>query len=122
MEKDTENYTCSRTRQKPSGEQCVECGNCTEETQHDPAPVPPGIGDKEHTERKVNEQIQWNKEEMKEVVWCFRHVKETTCTENYKLAYDLWKQRNRNSRRNMDAKLLLKQRNYILKNKKNYRS
>jgi hypothetical protein len=58
-----------------------------------------------------------NEEEMKEIVWCFRYVKETTCTENYKLTYDLWKQRNRNSRRNTDAKLLLNQKNYILKKK-----
>jgi len=93
-------------------------GNCTEENQHDPAPVPPSIGDKEHTEKKVNKRIRWNKEETKEVVWCFRYVKETTCTENYRLAYDLWKQRNRNSRRNIDAKLLLNHKNYILKNKK----
>jgi hypothetical protein len=45
-------------------------------------------------------------------------VKETTCTENYKLAHDLWKQRNRNRRRNRDAKLLLNHKSYILKNKK----
>jgi hypothetical protein len=72
MEKDTENYTRSRTRQKPSVEQSAKCVNCTEETQHGPAPIPPSIGDKEDTEKKVNERILRNKEEMKEVLWCFR--------------------------------------------------
>jgi len=93
-------------------------GNRTEQTQHGPAPAPPSIEDKEHTEKKVNKWIRCNKEDMKEVLWCFRYVKETTCTEKYKLAHDLWKQINRNSRRNRDAKLLLNHKNYILKNKK----
>jgi hypothetical protein len=118
MDTDTEYYTRSRTRQKPARQQYAERGNCTEETEHGPVSVPPRIGDKEHTEKEVNKRIRWNKEETKEVVWCFRYVKETTCAEKYKLAHDLWKQINRNSRRNIDAKLLLNQKNYILKHKK----
>jgi hypothetical protein len=65
METDTENYTRSRTRQKPSIEQSAECGNCTEETEHGPAPVPPRTGDKEQSQKKVNKRIRWSKEEMK---------------------------------------------------------
>jgi hypothetical protein len=90
MKKDTENYMHSRTREKPSREQSAEWGNHTEETQHGP----PSIRDKEHIEKKVNKWIRWNKDEMKEAAWCFRYVKEMTCTQNYKLAYELWKQRN----------------------------
>jgi hypothetical protein len=41
-----------------------------------------------------------------------------TSTENYKAAYELWRKRNPNLRTNMDAKLLLNQKNYILKNEK----
>jgi hypothetical protein len=55
---------------------------------------------------------------MKEVVWCFLCVKGRTSTENYKAAYELWRKRNPNLRTNMDAKLLLNKKNYILKNKK----
>jgi hypothetical protein len=55
---------------------------------------------------------------MKEVVWCFLCVKDRTSTENYKAAYELWRKRNTNLRTNMDAKLLLNQKNYILQNKK----
>jgi hypothetical protein len=51
---------------------------------------------------------------MKEVVWCFLSVKGRTSTENYKAAYELWRKRNPNLRTNMDAKLLLNQKNYIL--------
>jgi hypothetical protein len=45
-------------------------------------------------------------------------VKDRTSTENNKAAYELWRKRNPNLRTNMDAKLLLNQKNYILKNKK----
>jgi hypothetical protein len=55
---------------------------------------------------------------MKEVVWCFMHIKATTLTENYNVAYELWRERNPNLRTNTDAKLLLNQTNYILQNKK----
>jgi hypothetical protein len=55
---------------------------------------------------------------MKEVVWCFIYRKATTSTENYKVAYELWRERNRNLRTNIDAKLLLNQKYYILKSKK----
>jgi hypothetical protein len=53
---------------------------------------------------------------MKEVVWRFLYVKERTSTENYKAAYELWRKRSPNLRTNMDAKLLLDRKNYILKN------
>jgi hypothetical protein len=46
------------------------------------------------------------------------YIKETTLTENYKLPYELWRERNPNLRTNIDAKSLLNHKNYILKNKK----
>jgi hypothetical protein len=44
--------------------------------------------------------------------------KAITLTENYKVAYELWRERNPDLRTNIDAKVLLNQKNYILKNKK----
>ena len=52
---------------------------------------------------------------MKEVLWCFMCIKEKTLEENYKEAYELWKERNPTTRINIDAKLLLNKNNYILK-------
>jgi hypothetical protein len=46
------------------------------------------------------------------------YIKATTLTENYKTAYEFWRERNPNLRTNVDAKLLLNQKNYVLKNKK----
>jgi hypothetical protein len=39
-------------------------------------------------------------------------------TANYKKVYEIWRQRNPECRRNMDAKKLMNQKNYIMKNKK----
>jgi hypothetical protein len=55
---------------------------------------------------------------MKEVVWCFLYIKETTLTENYKAAYEFWRKRNPDIRTSIDTKSLLNQNYYILKNKK----
>jgi len=52
---------------------------------------------------------------MKEVVWCFTHIKETILRENYKKVYKLWRERNTVARNNLDAKASLNQKNYILK-------
>jgi hypothetical protein len=46
------------------------------------------------------------------------NIEATTLTENYKVAYTLWRERYPHLRTNTDAKLLLNQTNYILKNKK----
>jgi hypothetical protein len=43
------------------------------------------------------------------------YIKEKTFRENYKAAYELWKERNPKTGTNVDAKLLLNQENYILK-------
>jgi hypothetical protein len=55
---------------------------------------------------------------MKEVLWCFKYIKEKTLGENYKEAYKLWRERNQIMRTNIDAKALLNQKNYILKAKR----
>jgi hypothetical protein len=52
------------------------------------------------------------------VLWSFTYIKEKTLGENYKEAYKLWKERNQMTRMNINAKALLKQKNYILKAKK----
>ena len=55
---------------------------------------------------------------MKEVLWCFMYIKETTLGENYKEAYELWRKRNPMTRINIDANLLLNLKKYILKAKR----
>jgi hypothetical protein len=120
MRMKTKNYkrTEKGSRQESSHEQFTENGNHTEETQKGPAPAPTNIGITTKQGNKYNKRIRWSKEEMKEVVWCIQYVKETTSTENYKAAYELWRKRNLNLKTSMDVKLLLNQKNYILKNKK----
>jgi hypothetical protein len=105
------------SRQESSHERTTENGNHTEETQHGPSPAPTNIGATAKQGSTYNKRIRWSREEMKEVVWCFLCAKDIT-TENYKAAYKLWRKRNPNFRTNMDAKLLLNQKNYISKNKK----
>jgi hypothetical protein len=46
------------------------------------------------------------------------YIKENILGENYKEAYKLWRERNPMTRMNIDAKALLKQKNYILKAKR----
>jgi hypothetical protein len=46
------------------------------------------------------------------------YIKATILTENYKAAYELWRERNPNLRTNIGTKLLLNPKNYIIKNKK----
>jgi hypothetical protein len=103
------------SRQESSHEGTTENGNHTEETQYGPAP--PSIGATAKEGSTYNKRIRWCREEMKEVVWCFLCVKDRTLTKNYKAAYALWRKRNPNLRTNMDTKLLLNQKNYILRNK-----
>jgi len=55
---------------------------------------------------------------MKEVLWSFTYIKEKTVRQNYKEAYNLWRERNPATRMNMDAKALLNQKNYIIKAKR----
>ena len=51
-------------------------------------------------------------------VMCFTYIKEKTLRENYKEAYKLWRDRNPMTRLNIDAKVLLNQKNYILRAKR----
>jgi hypothetical protein len=52
------------------------------------------------------------------VLWFFAYIKGKTLGENYKEAYKLWRERNQMKRINIDAKALLNQKNYILKDKR----
>ena len=58
---------------------------------------------------------------MKVVLWCFMYVNEKTSGQNYKAAYELWRERNTKTRTTVDAILLLNQKNYILKANRNNR-
>jgi hypothetical protein len=106
------------SRQESSHERTTENGNHTEETQHGPFPVPPSIGATAKQRNTYNKRIRWSREEMLEVRWCFLYVIYRTSTENYKAAYELLRKINPNLTTNRDAKLLLNQKNYILRNKK----
>ena len=55
---------------------------------------------------------------MKEVLWCFTYIKEKALGENNKEAYKLWRDRNPMTRFNIDAKVLLNEKNYILRAKR----
>jgi hypothetical protein len=118
MKTNNDKRTARWSRQQFSKGQSTENGNHTEENQHGPTPIPPNFGLTNDTGNKCNKWIRWSKEEMKAVVWCFIYIQATTFTENYKVAYELWRERNPDLRTNIDAKLLLNQKNYISKNKK----
>jgi hypothetical protein len=62
----------------------------------------------EHTE--VKQRRAWTREEIREMVWCYMYYRQHF-TENYKKMYEIWKQRNLESRMYMDAKKLLNQKN-----------
>ena len=55
---------------------------------------------------------------MKEVLWHFKHIQGKTLGENYKEVYELKRERNSTMRINIDAKLLLNLKKYILKAKR----
>ena len=69
----------------------------------------------EHTE--VKQRRAWTKDEIREVIWCYIHCTEYF-TENYKKVYEIWRQPNQECRMYMDAKKLMKKKNYIVKHKK----
>jgi hypothetical protein len=99
------------SRQQSSNERSAADGNRTEEIQHGPAPLRPNVGITNYTGNNSNKLIQWDKQEMKEVVWCFMYVKATALTENYRAAYELWR------KTNIKTKLLLNQKHCIFRNK-----
>jgi hypothetical protein len=88
-----------------------------EDAQHGPAPVPPDIGITNYAGNNSNKRIRWSKEKMREVVWCFMHVKATTLRENYEAAYELRRKKETDLRTNTEAKLLLNRKIYHKKQK-----
>jgi hypothetical protein len=86
---DNDKRTARWSRQQSSNGQSAENGNHTEETQHGPTPVPPDIGLKNDKGNKCNKRIRWSQEGMRDVVWCFKYIKATILTENYKAVYNL---------------------------------
>ena len=55
-----------------------------------------------HTEVKKKRRA-WTREEIREVVWCYMYFRQHF-TENYKKMYEIWRQRNPESRMQMDGK------------------
>jgi hypothetical protein len=61
-----------------------------------------------HTE--VKQRMAWPKEETREVKRCYMYCKQYF-TANYKKVYKVWRQRNPECRKYMDAKKLMNQKN-----------
>jgi hypothetical protein len=104
-----------------TGQQCTpkaEEGYCNKATQGGPlthSQSHQAQNTVEHTEEKKRQA--WTKEEIREVIWCYMYCRQHF-TENYKILYEIWRQRNLDSRMYMDAKKLMNQKNYITKHKK----
>jgi len=69
----------------------------------------------EHTE--VKQRRAWTKEEVREVIWCYRYCRQYFA-ENYKKMYEIWGKRKPECRMYMDTKKVMNQKNYIMKYKK----
>jgi len=104
-----------RRKEQRFSDSTEENGSHTEETQHGPSQSPPNIGVGKENGKKLNKRIRWSREEMKEVLWCFKYIKEKTLRENYKEVHKLWRETNPMMSMNTNAKALLNQKNYILK-------
>ena len=107
-----------RRKEQRSSNSPEENSKHTEETQHGPLQIPCNIGFGQENGMKWNTHICWNQEELKEVLWSLMYIKEKTLGENYKEAFELWRERNQVMRINRDATLFLNQKNYILKGKR----
>jgi hypothetical protein len=74
--------------------------------------------DQNITERtQLKQRMAWTKEETREVIWCYTYCKQYF-TADYKKVYEVWRQRNPECRKYIDANTLMNQKNYIMKNKK----
>jgi hypothetical protein len=90
---------CVWSGQQSSNEQYAEDGNHNEETERGSAPVPPNVRTTNDTGSKSSLGIQWNKEEVQEVVWCFVYVKATSLRENCRAAYEMWRKTSQSLRK-----------------------
>jgi len=101
-----------RSNEKQSTPKAEEQGN-SKRTTHSPSHQAQNT--LEHA--GVKQRTAWTKEEIRVVMWCYRYCRQHF-TENYKKIYELWRQRNPECRMCMDAKKLMNQKNYIMKEKK----
>jgi hypothetical protein len=77
METENDKHGGRGSRQRSSLEQSAQIGNHAEETQNAKLhPVSPNIGMRSETRNKYNKRIQWIREEMTEVAWCFLYIEE----------------------------------------------
>jgi hypothetical protein len=106
------------SRQQYCYEQCAENPNCTEKSQHGPGPVSSGTGITNDRRNDISKQIRWSKEEMQEFVWCFMYVKTATLTENYKAAYELWRNRDQDLRKTQRENYCQNKKKHSLRNKR----
>ena len=112
----TRNGDFRSTGQQPTPR--AEEGYCNEATQSGPlthSQSHQAQDTAEHTE--VQQRKAWTKEEIREVIWGYIFCKQHF-TENYKTLYEIWRQRNTTCRMYIDAKKLMNQKNYIMKQKK----
>jgi len=99
---------------KPGGRKKPRSSNSTEEngkhtgTKHGPSQISPNMGVGQKIEKEWSKRIRRSQEETKGVLWCSLYIKEKT-GENYKEAYELWRERNSMARKNMGENLLLNQ-------------
>jgi hypothetical protein len=56
---------------------------------------------------------------MKEVLWCFIYVKEKTLGENYKVVYELWRERNPKTKDKCRCEIIFKSEKLYFKRIKN---
>jgi hypothetical protein len=57
---------------------------------------------------EVKQRMAWTKEETREVIWCYMYCKQYF-TADYKKVYEIWRQRNPECRKYMEAKKLMNQ-------------
>jgi len=69
-----DNIQPGRRKEQRSSESTEENGNHTHENQHEPSQSPPNIRVGQENGKKLNKQIQWSREEMNEVLWCFMYI------------------------------------------------
>jgi len=115
IRKQNYNTQLGRRKEQRSSDSNEENGNRTEETQHRPSQSPPNTGVGQENGKKLNKRIRWSRREMKEMLWCFKYIKEKPLRGKYKEVYKLWRERNPITRMNIGSTALLNQKNYILK-------
>jgi len=70
-----DNTQPGRRKEHRSSDSTEQNDNHTEETQHGSSQSSPNIGVRQENGKKLNKRIQWSREEIKEVLWCFTTIR-----------------------------------------------